>query len=279
MSDTSNKFSLNGLNRQKKLSGLHARRPENIDKYFDSVVVPLAPTFVSILGVKILSSGSDYSNDIKVSFPQPEHPNGIMAEADVYISIEKTAFNIINGGSNYAIGDSFNILSNDVYNQLIAGFVVTNVGQSGNILDFEIINFSPIKSSNSFFIDFNNTNANIEILTYRGYAIDSIVMKNYGSGYQTYSRNSGQTITHNPTLYNYTYQYGNNTYYYLDNLYGNGASIESIKYPIIQTYSTIDNRSRQLYTDKYESFIISSDYIINYYYLINNYSLNDPTRG
>ena len=276
MADTSNNFSLNGLNRQKILSGLHARRPENLAQYFDSKVVPLPPTFVSILSIDVVSAGSNYSNNLQIIFPQPEHPQGTRAAGEVYLDFSKYNFQIIDTGSNYSVDDYFNITSPNETSP-VGGFIVTEVDDNGSIVDFDIINLIPIKSGSSFFVDLNGTNASISIRMDQGYSVNYINMTNYGSGYQTYNRVSGGTIEHNPTVYNTTYSYDNQTQYYLESS-GYGLRVKSNKSPYIKLLTAPTNRSRQFYTDKYQNVSFSPDYANSYYMLINNYSLSDPTR-
>jgi len=97
-------------------------------------------------------------------------------------------------------------------------------------------------------------------------------MTNYGSGYQTYHRTTGATISHDI----YLYTMDNDSYD--DNSGGSGAQITPKFSAIVKQYDKTDPRSRLYYTDRNNSEILSKDRSLNYYYLIKNYSLSDPTR-
>lgn len=272
MADTSNKFSLNGLNRQKKLSGLYARRPEHIEEYFSIKAIPVPPTFVSILSVNILNPGTNYANNMAVRFPAPQHPNGRRATGDLYLNITKDSFYISNAGSNHTVGSTFNIYSN-LDNDLVGSITIASIGSNGSISDFTVTQFDPIKSGTLCVVDLENTNGSIIAIPEAGYEINSVRMTDYGSGYQTYDRNIGTAINHNITLYT-----NDNPYFYNNSESGSGAQLQCDFNAIIKVYSILDPRSREFYTDKNDNLIFSKDYLMNYNYLVKNYSLSDPTR-
>jgi hypothetical protein len=272
MADTSNKFSLNALNRQKKLSGLYARRPEHIEEYFSIKAIPVPPTFVSVLSVNILNPGTNYANNMAVRFPAPQHPNGRRATGDLYLNITKGSFYISNAGSNHTVGSTFNIYSN-LDNDLVGSITITSIGSNGSISDFAVTQFDPIKSGTLCVVDLENTNGSIIAIPEAGYEINSVRMTDYGSGYQTYSRTTGTAISHNIILYT-----NDNQYYYNTSEFGSGAQLQCDFNAIIKVYSKLDPRSREFYTDKNDNLIFSKDYLMNYNYLVKNYSLSDPTR-
>lgn len=260
MADNSNKFSLNGLNRQKYLSGLYARRPENIDQYFDTISLPIPPTFVSILSADVIESGSNYSSDTTISFPSPEHPEGTRATAIVCLGLTDS-LSIQNGGSDYKIGDTLYIF-NTTTNTTVGFALVSNVDTGGAITDLSIIQ-TDIIYSNDICIVFGTKNSSAVItIPDNKYYIRSIFMTNFGSGYQTYSRTSGETISHNPTLQSSS---------------GSGAVIHSSKKARIVATDKKNNRYRGFYKNKYGGTSFSKNSEIEYT-IIKNFSLSDPTR-
>jgi hypothetical protein len=276
MADKSDRFSLNGFNIQKEFSGLHARRPENLNTYFDTKVLAVPPTFVSILTVNIINSGSNYSNNMGIRFPTPQHPNGTRATGDVYLNLTKNCFSIASAGSGYVVGDVFGVFDPNLNNTIVGIINIISVNGSGGITNFDFISYHPIKSGgNVCVVDLSNgsgTNGSITVRAESGYTINSIDMTNYGSGYQTYHRTTGATISHDI----YLYTMDNNSYD--DNSSGNGAQFTPSFNAIVKLYAKSDPRSRSYHEDKNKDSVLSTDADINYYYLIKNYSLSDPTR-
>jgi len=278
MADKSDRFSLNGFNLQKQFSGLYARRPENLNTYFDINVLAVPPTFVSILTVNILNSGYNYNNNMGIRFPAPQHPNGTRATGDVYLNLTKDCFYIINSGTGYSIDETFEVLdpSSTFYNNVVGIIKVTSINGNGGITNFSFISYNPIKAGGSLcLVDLSNgsgVNGSIAVRAESGYTINTIDMTNYGSGYQTYHRTTGATIFHDI----YLYTMDNDTYE--DNSSGNAAQFSPNFSAIVKKYDKIDSRSRFSYTDKNSEEIISKDASLNYYHLIKNYSLSDPTR-
>lgn len=203
MADTSNKFSLNGLNRQKRLSGLYARSPDHIEEYFDRVSLNLPPMYVRVLGVNILNYGNDqYSYGTKAVFPQPEHPNGIRAKGYVQLEVTKNSFTITNPGSGFNIGDIFNVLSLD--NNIVAWFSITSTNSNGGILDFSII---PIENdylmTPTYTVNFENNNTPSITFNPNRFRLSRIILSNFGHGYQTFETNARQQPkVHNVVLTN-----------------------------------------------------------------------------
>ena len=203
MADSSNKFSLNGLNRQKKVSGLYARSPEHIDDYFDRVSLNLPPMYVRILGTNILNYGNDqYAYNTKAVFPQPEHPNGIRAKGYVQLELTKNSFTITNPGSGFNVGEIFDILSSD--NNFVAWFTVTSINNTGGITDFSIIHIeNDYLMTPTYSINFeNNTTPAVSFNTNR-FRLNRIILSNFGHGYQTFdTNNKQQPKVHSVTLAN-----------------------------------------------------------------------------
>ena len=263
MSDTSNKFSLNGLNRQKKISGLHFRRPENVSTYFNRVSLNTPPMYVRVLGVDILSYGNDqYSVNTKVVFPQPEHPNGYRAQGYVILELTKNSFSVSNGGSGFSLYDTFDILNSS--SELVGSFVVTQVSGSGGILDFSIIPYPNDFLTSSQTIDFGSNNTATVVFNPDYCKLGQIYLTNFGHGYQTFHEVSGQQIIHSVTLTNT----------------GNGANhnIVTTHQPLV--VSEYDNDRKLLeYKNQYGK-------IVNYYkrplcsmHIILNDTLQEPPQN
>jgi len=261
MADNSNTFSMSGLPRNKKLSGLHSHRPENIDLYFERKSIKAPPQFVSILNLSVASIGYNYSKNTTLTFPQPEHPSGIRASGYPLFSICKNSFSISSSGSNYAIGDTFPILSSG---DLVGSFTVTNTGISGRISDYNAFSIPlDLKNISLPIIDFSS-NPTASISNNDKYNIVSAVLGFPGLGYQTYNRITGSGINHGPVISNTG----------SSNPLPSGLDIIVSMDPYIYSQTITDPRVRETKIDKFN--LINSGLDQQKYYMIfNNFSLGD----
>lgn len=197
MADTSNTFSLNGLNRQKKLSGLYARRPENIDKYFTRTSLNIPPMYVRCLSAKINDAGNDqYSHGCYPVFPEPQHPSGIRASGSLVLEPTTNSFSISSSGSNYLIGDTFSVYNSN--NERQGTILVESTGVSGSISSFgyyHAISASIPTETQTVVSDDQNSSASF-VSNSTNFKIASLNMTNFGHGYQTFDSTTKQTITH-----------------------------------------------------------------------------------
>jgi len=265
MADNSNTFSMSGLPRNKKLSGLHSHRPENIDLYFERKSIKAPPQFVSILNLSVTSMGYNYSKNTTLTFPTPEHPSGIRASGYPLFSICKNSFSISNSGSNYSIGDAFPIFSSG---DLVGSFTVTNTGISGRISDYNAFSIPlDLKNISLPIIDFSS-NPTASISNNDKYNIPSAVLVFPGLGYQTYSRITGSGIIHDPVISNS----GSSS------PLPSGLVIKSSIDPYVYSEAITDSRVRETKTDKFNSTRVALDRQ-NHYMIINNFSLGDFPRN
>lgn len=201
MSDTSNAFSLEGFNRQKQLSGLHARRPENRDNYYDLINIYTEPQYVSILRTEVTQVGYNYPLNSSVVFPLPEHPDGTRASGIPVFELYENSIYISNPGNSYELYNSFSIYSNN----LPIGFAsVSETGVNGSVT--KLLVFSQPGHSNMFenlsiISDTNNNSANL--IFNNNFAIVGITMTSVGIGYQTFSSNY-TLLDHDPIVYPFT---------------------------------------------------------------------------
>lgn len=200
MSDTSNAFSLNGLNRQKNLSGLHARRPENIDQYFTRTSLNIPPMYVRILSVQITDTGNDqYSFGTYPVFPNPEHPSGVRASGRIDLELTDNSFDITNGGSGYSLNDSFEVVNNN--NESLGFISVESTGANGSItsVSYSYFDNSVFPTSGNSIVFSDNTSATIDVNS-DNYRLKKIVMTNFGHGYQTFDYSTKQPMIHSVAL-------------------------------------------------------------------------------
>lgn len=202
MADTSNTFSLNGLNRQKKLSGIYARRPENIDQYFTRTSLNIPPMYVRCLSAKINNAGNDqYSYGCYPVFPDPQHPSGIRASGTINLAFTSNSFTLSNPGSNYEIGDSF-FVTNEA-GELNGRIAVASTGSNGSVSSVDFVDLSSASAkitplSTNISHAFNNT-ASFSIDS-GNFKISNIVMNHFGHGYQTFDNTTKQTTTHSVSI-------------------------------------------------------------------------------
>lgn len=261
MADNSNTFSMSGLPRNKKLSGLHSHRPENIDLYFERKSIKAPPQFVSILSLSVTSMGYNYSKNTTLNFPQPEHPSGIRASGYPLFSISKNSFSISTSGSNYAIGDTFPILSSG---DLVGSFTVTNTGILGRISDYNVFSIPlDLKNISLPIIDFSS-NPTASMSNNDKYNIVSAVLVFPGLGYQTYHRVTGSGINHDPVVSDAG----------SSNPLPSGLVVKSSMDPYIYSQAIPDPRVRETKTDKFNSTRIELNQQNNYM-IVNNFSLGD----
>jgi hypothetical protein len=199
MADSSNKFSLQGFNRQKNFSGLHARRPENQQTYYNLSTIYAAPQYVSILGVNTISNGTEYPKESSVVFPNPEHPQGIRASGVPVFQCGTSWVNINQGGTGYHVGDELEI---HLDNKQVGIAVVSQTGINGSITNFtNITNLKDLNSNSGIPYIIDNINGSANFSYNNLFDITGIEMTNVGQGYQTYDSQYGLEIEHDPTVY------------------------------------------------------------------------------
>lgn len=201
MADTSNTFSLNGLNRQKKLSGIYARRPENIDQYFTRTSLNIPPMYVRCLSAKINNAGNDqYSYGCYPVFPDPQHPSGIRASGSLLLEPTSNSFSLSNNGTNYNLGDSFTVYNEK--NEAQGNIVVDSTGVNGSISTFYYSHLNPptkVTATHTVVSDDSNTSA-VFVSNPNNFKISQLHMTNFGHGYQTFDNTTKQTITHSVSI-------------------------------------------------------------------------------
>ena len=247
MADTSNAYSSEGFNRQKQFSGLDARKPENLEIYYDTNDYYTDPQYVSILRTFVDTVGFNYPKESSVVFPAPEHAEGLRASGVPVFQIYDNSISIDNAGSSYEIYDSFNILSD---NQEIGYVVVSETGVGGSISGVGASS-SPVYASslNNLSIVSNTDNQSAQLSVNNNFSITAITMTSPGLGYQTVSSTTATPISHNVVLYpfaatEHTSQNTTDFLDYFDNLLDNNidhtaAVIRESKDPFIQ-YTEID---------------------------------------
>lgn len=245
MSDTSNKFSLQGFNRQKNFSGLHARRPENKNTYYELSTIYASPQYVSILGVKTIASGKRYPKETSVVFPNPEHPQGVRASGVPIFDLDTDWLNINNAGSNYKIGDQLEV---HLGNNLIGMSLVSATGVNGSIS--KLTHFTDLETLNSnsslpYLVD--NFNGSASFSYNNKFDVIGVKMTSFGAGYQTYDANYGIEIEHDPVVYPIqATQIDNNNFWSTYN-YGNSGSSS------IFTFIGESDKSSQIFTQYIQS--------------------------
>jgi|LakMenEpi03Aug12_release.lakeMendotaPanAssembly.Ray.scaffolds.fasta_scaffold130486_2 hypothetical protein len=263
MADNSNKFSISGLIRNRQLSGLHAHRPENSNKYFDYIRLSIDPQFVSILGIKVVNSGINYSKSTTTTLPSPEHPSGIVATAKPWFTPSKASFSINNPGSGYSAYQAFDIMHSG---NTIGDFIITSTGINGSISDYEVL--SPpldLNSTSSLPYVSLNGNSSAVISSNDKFSITYVDLTSIGAGYQTLNRVTGSGIIRNIVISNQG----------SSNPQPTGLSLQVSMDPYIHEEVIPDPRKRQTILNK---FMTIHDDISNKknYIFINNFSLGDP---
>jgi hypothetical protein len=263
MADSSNLFSISGLNRSKNISGLFAHRPENTSIYFDYKRVTCSPQFVSILQTEVESIGYNYSRNTTITFPQPEHPSGIPASGKPVFSISKNSFRVDVAGSGY---DIYNVFPISFQNNTIGSLMVTETGVNGSISDYEVVpDYQSYMSSSSPLPTVNLIGNNSAVISSQDkFEINTVDMTYVGMGYQTLNRNTGTKINHDPIIS------GSGNTVPLPS----GLILKSSINPYVATYPALNIRKRPPKINKFES-IVTDPYLISFL-AINNYSLGDP---
>lgn len=258
MADTSNNFSISGLNRNKKMSGLHAHRSENTSIYFDYSQIKVIPQFVSIMQAEVTSVGTNYSKNTTLTFPQPQHPSGVAASGYPLFSLDNSSFSVTNAGSNYSIGDSFPITFN---NFSVGAFSVVSTGTSGSISDYSVFSLPlDLKSGMVPSLDLSR-NPTASVSSNDRYTIDSVILTFPGYGYQTLNRTEGTPINHSPTISN------------AGSASPSGLAIKSSLDPYVLQYTEDDPRIKSPETNKFDQVMLDRNK--NYYFIVNNFSLGD----
>jgi len=262
MADSSNRYSISGLIRNRTLSGLHAHRPENTTKYFEYTKLNIPPQFVSILQTKVTSNGYNYSKSTTISFPQPEHPDGIVATAKPFFSPIKTTFTITNPGTAYSINDAFSILQQG---EAVGFMRVIATGNLGSISDYEIFSkpldlgpSSPLPN-----IDLSNNNS-ATIIANDKFGIFEIDMTGFGLGYQTFNRITGNSINRTPIISNQG----------ISNPIPSGLQLAISMDPFVIDNQIVDPRKRPSVPNKFNVSSANNEYK-THYMLIKNFSLGD----
>ena len=200
MADTSNTYSLNGLNRHKKLSGLHARRPENIEQYFTRTSLNIPPMYVRCLSATINDAGNDqYSYGCYPVFPSAQHPSGIRASGTINLGFTSDSFNITNPGSGYEVGTMLDVTNLD--GDFNGALEVKTTGANGSITSVDFIENNIVKTFPLYTTVSNPSNNTATFAIDSGnFKISSIYMNNFGHGYQTFNETTKQTITHSVSI-------------------------------------------------------------------------------
>jgi len=199
MSDTSNRFSLEGFNRQKQFSGLHARQPENIGKYYDYNEIYVNPQYVSILSATVEHVGFNYPKESSIVFPVPEHPEGLRASGIPIFQLYADSVTMTNSGSGYDIYDSFEIYNSS--NNPVGSISVITTGSNGSIGSFDV--FGGLKWASDLeglYYFSNSDNASAQFSINNNFAIVGITITFQGIGYQTFAPNLTE-INHDPRAY------------------------------------------------------------------------------
>lgn len=261
MADSSNKFSIRGISRQKNNSGLHAFRPENKGMYFYKRKIKSAPQFVSILQVNVTSPGYNYSKNTTLTFSQPQHPSGVPASGYPLFNITKNSFNITNNGSNYSIGDVFSI---NLDGETIGVLSVTATGVGGSISNYNAFSdFLDFKTTTSLPVVDLSDNPTASIVNNDKYDIYSAFLFFPGLGYQTHDRITGSGINHSPTVSNA----GSSA------PQPSGLVLTSSLNPYVMTQTNEDPRLRYTKTNKFGEILQENDK--KHYFIMNNFSLGD----
>jgi hypothetical protein len=258
MADNSNVFSISGLNRNTKISGLHAHRSENTSIYFDYSQIRVAPQFVSIMQAEVTSVGINYSKNTTLTFPRPQHPSGIAASGYPLFSLSKNSFSVTNAGSNYSIGDSFPIIFN---NFLVGAFSVVSTGTSGSISDYSVFSLPlDLKSGMMPSLDMSR-NSTASVSSNDRYTISSVLLTFPGYGYQTLNRTDGTAINYSPAISN------------AGSSGPSGLTIKSSLDPYVLQYTEDDPRIKSPEINKFDE--VKLDRNRNHYFIANNFSLGD----
>ena len=100
-----------------------------------------------ICGDLCSASGTPLTSDVPTATPSPTPSFTPTPTPTVTVTpsntpatcgITKNSISLVNGGSNYEINDKFTVTDNRVSNE--ATLIVTSIGSSGNILDFDVCN-------------------------------------------------------------------------------------------------------------------------------------------
>ena len=257
MADTSNRFSVEGFDRQRQFSALHASMPENFDTYFDINQVNNIPSYASIMDVIVTSPGFFYPKESTLIFPDPEHPQGSRAKALPIFSVQKETFSIDTPGTGYYIGYPFSIYHNDIDYGMS---YVSATGANGSIQELDILYCADIYSLGKYSTTLPNLvnqsdNFSASISTNNIFRVASVALFDRGSGYLTYNTDFSTPVEHNPFLYPLDVDYDanfldiNDSYlsYYNDTYYDpsvapqNFAAVSS-KQPILEAFETYTHR-------------------------------------
>lgn len=271
MSDTSNTFSVEGFNIQKQFSGLHARQPENIDKYYDYNEIYVNPQYVSILSASVENVGFNYPKESSIVFPEPEHPEGLRASGIPIFQLYEDSITMTNGGSGYNIYDSFEIYNNN--NNTVGSISVMTTGSNGSITSFDVSSGLKWASDlDGLFYQSNSNNISAQFSINNNFAIVGITITSQGIGYQTFSSNLTE-INHDPRAYPFvTTEFDDRTLY--NRYFSNppvGLVARSSKDPYI-VYTPRQRTIRDAYRQNADPFI-SED--VNYT-VISSFSLGSP---
>ncbi len=196
MADTSNLFSANGFNRQKQFSGLHASKEENRDIYFETIEVTHDPLYLSIISTSVDSIGYEYPNTTTITYPTPQHPDGLSATADPMLTPYSGTFTISNPGSNYSLNETFGI---DHLGVEIGFFYVTATGAGGSISTIKVVSDPILNYLDNTITElptytYTSTNTSAVFNVNNLFALSNIAMRKLGRGYQT-GQNNNPTIS------------------------------------------------------------------------------------
>jgi hypothetical protein len=217
MTDTSNSFSIEGFNRNKQFSGLHAREPENFDEYYKYENIYVNPQYVGILSTQVESTGLNYTKESSLVFPQPEHPLGHRASGIPIFQMYSDTFTKNSSGSGYVINEALYVYNDN--NKEIGDIYVTATGSNGSISSFEVGSI-PLYSTdlNGIYVSHPLGNNSAQFVSHNIFSIVGVTMTNAGIGYQTFSANTLTEINHDPKAYPFaTVEFDDQTL--LDNSY------------------------------------------------------------